>query len=468
MTEQEHERPLTRRELRMREQAERAGVEATDEAAAGEPSVVAEEPVEQAAATPNGDGASIEVEIDPLNADGTPRTRREMRELREAAIAEILAEREAAAPENASDAPETRPTATPVAATPDADADAPTEALRVEDLLGPDAPEAVIESEIELDAPTEAFTLEDILDAAEPTSPTGDAEAVANLFGEGDAPEAESEAVEADEVDLDAEVRDEAPIDATSIVDVDPDLAAADLDASAVDADELATEADTEDVAGAADAEIAAEAPLEAELADENVKAVEEDTSKDTAGYSFPDIKPPEEWRSVFDDPSRAASITAPGESGDFDDLISRAVAQEGSTGGTGTSALILPSHPGDTGSLTGPLGATGELFVTGSIELPKSMGETGGHSGIHDSIDYDPFLTGDHTESIAAASDSGPMPVSAMSAVSARRRPEVPVVAEPTKDRSKVPLILALSGGGLIVVVAGVVVYAATQGLFG
>lgn len=58
-------------------------------------------------------------------------------------------------------------------------------------------------------------------------------------------------------------------------------------------------------------------------------------------------------------------------------------------------------------------------------------------------------------------------MPVSALSAVSARRRPEVPVVAEPTKDRSKMPLILALSGGGLIVVVIGVVVFAATQGFF-
>src|SRR5690606_24916676 len=108
--------------------------------------------------------------------------------------------------------------------------------------------------------------------------------------------------------------------------------------------------------------------------------------------YSFPDIQPPEEWRSVFDDPASRV-VPEQGSGGDFDDLISRAVAQEGATGTTNTSALILPSMPDDTGGLSGPIGATGELYVTGSIDLPKSLGETGGHASIHDSIELDPFL---------------------------------------------------------------------------
>lgn len=480
MSEQDHERPLTRREMRLREQAEREGAESIEEVPASDAGEAAAADGETATESVSIDLASIE--IDPLNPDGTPRTRRELRELREAAVAELVAEQEAADAAQAAADAASMPTAEPEpeapaeepeapAEEPEADAEddfdsfgAPTEALSFEDL--PVNGGATDHTGADVDAPTEAFSLEDILDAAEPTSPTGDADAVANLFATDsndivEIVDAETEASadgadETDEVVVEAEtvahdviadevVVDEVVVDVDSADVVDPDLAAEDLGASAVDASDAAAEPATD--------------------ADETEAA--RNTGTDTAGYSFPDIQPPEEWRSVFDDPARAANITAPGESGDFDDLISRAVAQEGSTGGTGASALILPSHPGETGGLTGPLGATGELFVTGSIELPKSMGETGGHSGIHDSIDFDPFLTGETPDAITSTSESGPMPVSARSAVSARRRPEVPVVAEPTKDRSKMPLILALSGGGLIVVVIGVVVFAATQGFF-
>ncbi|GAA1321070.1 hypothetical protein ACFSWE_00310 [Leucobacter albus] len=468
MSEQDHERPLTRRELRLREQAASGEAAEAADAGPGEAAVAASETSGEAP-------ANVEIEIDPLNPDGTPRTRREMRELREAALAQLAADTaasddvDAAAAVNAVQAEAPAPVV-PMEEPVFDEYGAPTEALSLEDLPQHDS------SETELDAPTEAFTLEDILEAAEPTAPTGDADAVAALFatdqveivadslGETAVPaDADIDAAEAGAVEAETHSAD---------IEHDADLAAADLEASAVidgaaTADE-ADEADEAELQAGAEAEASTLADVVAEELDAQAEAEgEADTGTDTAGYSFPDIQPPEEWRSVFDDPSRAASISAPGESGDFDDLISRAVAQEGSTGGTGASALILPSHPGDTGGLTGPLGATGELFVTGSIELPKSMGETGGHSGIHDSIDFDPFLTDGVPEPIGAASDSGPTPVSALSAVSARRRPEVPVVAEPTKDRSKLPLILALSGGGLIVVVAGVVVYAASQGLF-
>ena len=462
MSEQEQERPLTRRELRMREQAEHEHAGAAEAPAElGDADVQAAE-AHAAADQAATEAVAAEVEIDPLNPDGTPRTRREMRELREAAIAALLAE-QGAGDETAVEHDEI-PEPEPVE-----DAGVPTEALSFADLPSASGETAAAAVE-DLDAPTEAFSLEDILDAAEPSSPTGDADAVANLFAGADDDEAAADEAAEDDVAADeasageADVVDEGEIAAV----VEPDIAAEVEDIAVAEIVEPAGEADPEPVSPVAPAA----APQEDPQADEAAADAESDTGTDTAGYSFPDIQPPEEWRSVFDDPSRAANMTAPGSSGegsgDFDDLISRAVAQEGSTGGTGASALILPSHPGDTGGLTGPLGATGELFVTGSIELPKSLGETGGHSALHDSVELDPYLTGEHVEPLAATSESGPMPVSALSAVSARRRPEVPVVAEPTKDRSKTPLILALSGGGLIIVLAGAVIFAATQGMFG
>ncbi|QIM18374.1 hypothetical protein G7066_06425 [Leucobacter coleopterorum] len=189
-----------------------------------------------------------------------------------------------------------------------------------------------------------------------------------------------------------------------------------------------------------------------------------------TAAYSFPDIQPPEEWRSVFDDPT-SRTTPMPGKrnegSGDFDDLISRAVAQEGAAGTSNTSALILPAMPDDTGGLKGPLGGTGELYLTGSIELPKSLGETGGHSALHDSIEMDPIIGAEVPESQITA-DQGPAPVAARHAVSARVVSGAPVVAKPTKEHSKLPLVLALTGGGLLVVVVGFGVWGATNGMFG
>ncbi|SDQ29679.1 hypothetical protein SAMN04488565_1975 [Leucobacter chromiiresistens] len=185
--------------------------------------------------------------------------------------------------------------------------------------------------------------------------------------------------------------------------------------------------------------------------------------------YSFPDIAPPEEWRSVFDDPSGREFPARSGNAqndGDFDDLISRAVAQEGSTSSTGTSALILPSMPEDTGGLTGPLGATGDLYVTGSLKLPKSLGETGGHSALHDSIEMDP-ITGDHMPHRDDANE-GPAPVSARHAVSARVDSGIPVVAKPTREKSKLPLVLSLTGGGLLIVVVGLGAWGASNGFFG
>ena len=72
MSESDEGRPLSRRERRLREMAE-AGMLSAEET-----------PVEE----PRAPVSLDEPEISPLNPDGTPRSRRELRELREQALAE--------------------------------------------------------------------------------------------------------------------------------------------------------------------------------------------------------------------------------------------------------------------------------------------------------------------------------------------------------------------------------------------
>src|SRR5690606_451977 len=103
----------------------------------------------------------------------------------------------------------------------------------------------------------------------------------------------------------------------------------------------------------------------------------------------------------------------------------------------TSSSALILPNMP-DANGLSGPLGETGELFITGSIDLPKSLGETGGHAAIHDSVEIEPLDELGIRETIPA--DDSMAPVSASRAVSMRAG-QGAMVSEATRDKSKVPV---------------------------
>lgn len=187
-----------------------------------------------------------------------------------------------------------------------------------------------------------------------------------------------------------------------------------------------------------------------------------------SVGYSFPDIAPLDEGGSVFDDPAVRAVVhpTQASEtpSSEFDDLISRAVAQEGAASATNTSALIMPSLP-ETDQISGPLGETGELFITGSFSLPKSLVETGGHASLLDTVGED--IDAASVTDASSTDASGMAPISAVRAVSARGAASGLTVAEPEKEKSKLPLILILSGGGLLVVIAGLAAWAISSGMF-
>lgn len=221
-----------------------------------------------------------------------------------------------------------------------------------------------------------------------------------------------------------------------------------------------------------ADAEYESEITAE-EAADIDTAPIVDETPE-VREYSFPEVSPDPESRSIFDQQTTATigfvpttEISDSSDTGAFDDIITRAVADEGAASPTNTAALILPTLP-DTTDLSGALNETGEIVITGSIELPRTLGETGGHIALHDTLDpHEAAVLGHEAHEVVLEAESQTQPVSAMRAVSAQSSNNA-LVGPPSKNDSKLPLILAISAGGLIVVVAGVFIWAASTGLFG
>lgn len=606
MTENEPDRPLTRRERRLRDQAAAAVPDETPEAGtettesqAPEASTEAAATPEPTAATPSDAAAGLpEIEIEPYDENGNPRTRREMRELREQALREreaALAEAEPAASEPESAEPEAaEPEAAGESGSAPADAasvgpdpaivEAPTEAFSLEDIREAEsaaAADAAADTDVsanvgDAEVPAEEAAIHEVseetvaseeTDTSEETAPSGDA---AETVTDGDVEARESVEAASRESDDDArgseQVEDEAdepfladapPVKAsppTEPLSFDEALAGAvdDESGETVEAEVIETQLietqsedggvetvlietaviETESDGQPAATELPAETRLldaqdvDAESADEAAeggvapeaeapsdapvsaapksaapksaapksaapkssrpaaptpvsdppaapKAADEqaaDADAPKTPYSFPDIAPPEEWRSVFDEDSKAGpgndARSASGKDSGFDDLIARAVVQDGRAGGTNSAALILPDMPED-GGLAGPIGGTGELYITGSIDVPKSIGETGGHASIHDSIELDP-VDELGAERPHGGADQATGPISARRAVSASSATGAPMFSSAGKEKSKLPLVLSLTGGGLILVVGGIAVWGFATGVFG
>lgn len=116
------------------------------------------------------------------------------------------------------------------------------------------------------------------------------------------------------------------------------------------------------------------------------------------------------------------------------------------------TSALVLPAMP------TNPIGAlssTGEILVTGSIDLPRMLGATGVHPARFDHAEFDSLLeAGDREDSHPSSA-----PVRAIRAVSTHTSTQGMIAAK--RPRSKVPIYLLASvatvmGVGVVVLFVG------------
>lgn len=140
-----------------------------------------------------------------------------------------------------------------------------------------------------------------------------------------------------------------------------------------------------------------------------------------------------------------------------FDQLLSRGGVSHGVP--TTTNALILPTLP-DTGPMGNPLAKSGEVIVTGSIDLPRSFGATGVHPSQIDSSDVDRLF--DQVEDGAGVG----APVAATRAISTQNAARA-MMAPPKKEGMNVPLVLAVTAGVLALGVVATLVIGAVAGLF-
>jgi hypothetical protein len=128
-------------------------------------------------------------------------------------------------------------------------------------------------------------------------------------------------------------------------------------------------------------------------------------------------------------------------------------------SGSTATSALVLPSVPN--GDIRGALTGTGEIMLTGSIDLPHSLSSTGATDRFeHDGIDS-LFDASDHE---VISTDSAP--VRAISAISTHQTGHgVTHTQKPKGTRALTALLISASS--MAVVVAGLLVAAFAFNIF-
>jgi hypothetical protein len=139
------------------------------------------------------------------------------------------------------------------------------------------------------------------------------------------------------------------------------------------------------------------------------------------------------------DDP---AEVTPPDQS--LDELINRGIGAGGIP--TTTNALILPAIPHQGGSVS-PISNTGEIMITGSFDLPRSLGSTGASPSAFDPSEMDHIV--DQLDVDQLVGDSAP--VSASRAVSTHASTRG-MLTPPKKQRASLPMVLVITTAALAV----------------
>ncbi|BDZ50037.1 hypothetical protein GCM10025867_22780 [Frondihabitans sucicola] len=137
------------------------------------------------------------------------------------------------------------------------------------------------------------------------------------------------------------------------------------------------------------------------------------------------------------------------------DDTIESVGSHFGSMTSTGQhNALIIGDD--QLPDVTGALNATGEVIITGSIDLPRSLAATGSHHAQRiDGSDIDRMLEeGDREQP-----DSDATPVRASRAVSANTSTRAVVLAAGKPKTNRLPIIASICVGIVVVVIVGLVV---------
>jgi hypothetical protein len=179
--------------------------------------------------------------------------------------------------------------------------------------------------------------------------------------------------------------------------------------------------------------------------------------------YEAPPAPPavPDASTSVSPSPSTGShwSVGIHDDDDPFENTFSREVGSAVSL--SNTNALVLPEMP--TGGISGPVAGTGEIIITGMIDVPRMVSSTGAVPTVHESPDIDDlFDPGDLT---AAPADAAP--VSALKAVSSHTSARSIITTGKRSSSNAVTTVLVASTVVMAVVAIGLFVLAAVNGLF-
>lgn len=143
-----------------------------------------------------------------------------------------------------------------------------------------------------------------------------------------------------------------------------------------------------------------------------------------------------------------------------FDQLLTRGSATVGSS--ATSNALILSQTP-ETGSITAPVTATGEVLITGMFNLPESLGSTGTAHGSSDGKDLDALLVDGELPPA-----SSPTPIAASAAISTIKSDD-DIIKPPAPEKgSRLMLALGITAGALALALIGVLIVALVTGAIG
>ncbi|WP_165064313.1 hypothetical protein [Marisediminicola senii] len=124
-------------------------------------------------------------------------------------------------------------------------------------------------------------------------------------------------------------------------------------------------------------------------------------------------------------------------------------------TGAITTNALVLPTVPAEQGdAVIAPLTSTGEVLLTGSIDLPRTFGSTGAHPVLFDHPDVDALIDANDRDDVV----SDAAPVRAVNAVSSASS-SGSVIESPMRPASRLPLVIGLAAIAAVLITIGVVV---------
>jgi hypothetical protein len=133
--------------------------------------------------------------------------------------------------------------------------------------------------------------------------------------------------------------------------------------------------------------------------------------------------------------------------------FASGSISREVGIGVITTSALVLPEIPHH--DFTRTVTSTGDVLLTGSIDLPRSLSSTGALPAQLDESDIDHLL--DPGDRQVASTDS--QPVRAVKAVSTHTSSRGIINATPPKRGNKMLTALIVSASAMLVVVVGLAV---------